>query len=74
MVEIVTAVYREPIKNYLAIFFPFGGGPGLGYRLPILRSFETSYRTLVCFFFTFFHSGECFMKNEVWLEKLALII
>ena len=71
MVAIVTAVYREPVKNYLANFFSIWGGRGPG--VPKLRSFETSYRTLVCFI-TFFHSGECFMKNEVWLEKLALII
>ena len=61
MVAIVTAVYREPVKNYLANFFSIWGGRGPG--VPKLRSFETSYRTLVCFF-TFFSLWWVF--HEEW--------
>ena len=71
MVEIVTAVYREPVKNYLANFFSiWGEGRGWGTDTEKFRD-ELSHSGV---FFYIFLSGECYMKNEVCLEKLALII
>ena len=61
MVEIVTAVYTEPVKNYLANFFSiWGGGPGLGYR------YREVSRRVIALWCVFLYFSLWWVLHEEW--------